>query len=134
LSNKPEQPSNDKRTEQTISDARLADALAINDRDFSARITRATKQANDLVVNQDCIMDGNQLEETVTTQEPVLKRRRIDKQAQHSPKRQRVSIGTLIMGASAKATPDITIRELKNDYYEQFGHLPRGRFASNCAW
>jgi hypothetical protein len=101
-SNKPEQPGTDTLTEQIISDAHLADALSFSDQDFSTKITRATKQANDLVVNQDCIMDGNQLEEAKTTQEPVLKRRRTYKQAQHSPKRQRVSTDTLIMSVSQK--------------------------------
>ena len=54
------------------------------------------------------------MEEIVTTQEPVLKRRRIAKQAAHSTKRQRVSTGTLVMSKSANATPDATIRILKD--------------------
>jgi hypothetical protein len=160
-SNQPEQTSTDKRTEQIMNDSRLADTLAINDQNFSARFTRAAKQENDLVSHQDGItlqdiydhqegnlhggvlglnkkvldeqlrnsirrqtrlqtkqqdsgVDGSEMEEIVTTREPVLKRRRIAKQAAHSTKRQRVSTGTLVMSKSANATPDATIRKLKD--------------------
>jgi hypothetical protein len=93
----------------------LTNTLATDDRVFSTVVTRAAQQAIDLTVNYDGAIDNNKL-------------------AQHSPKRQRVSDGTMIMGASVKAIPDPEILELKNEYNAHFGHLPRGRFANQSSW
>jgi hypothetical protein len=82
---------------------------------FSTIVTRSTQQVLDLTVNYGCAIDDNKL-------------------AQHSPKRQRVSNDTMIMGASVKVVPDAAILELKNEYNAHFGHLPRGRFASTSSW